>query len=114
MTDEELGRLAGEDLAAAGIPIRVPVRQVTARRLRQAYPIYRRGYEVAFAELDAWLGGVRGLLTFGREGLFAHDNTHHALYMGYRAADCVAADGRFDRERWQAFRREFEKHVVED
>jgi protoporphyrinogen oxidase len=114
MTDDQLGRLACDDLAGAGIPIRVPVQQVTARRLRQAYPIYHRGYEAPFAELDAWLGGVRGLLTFGRQGLFAHDNTHHALYMGYRAADCVGEGGRFDRERWQAFRREFEGHVVED
>jgi protoporphyrinogen oxidase len=114
MTDDQLGRLVCDGLAAAGIPIRVPVRQVTAWRLRQAYPIYRRGYEAAFAELDAWLGAVRGLLTFGRQGLFAHDNTHHALYMGYCAADCVGEDGRFDRERWQAFRQEFKGHVVED
>jgi protoporphyrinogen oxidase len=114
MTDDELGRLVCDALAAAAIPVRSPVRQVVTRRLRQAYPIYRRGFEAAFAELDAWLDGISGLLTFGRQGLFAHDNTHHALAMGYRAADCVGGDGRFDREGWRAFRREFEKHVVED
>ena len=29
--------------------------------------------------LDRWAEGLGGLLTFGRQGLFAHDNTHHAL-----------------------------------
>jgi protoporphyrinogen oxidase len=114
MTDEELGRLAGEALAAAGIPIRAPVRQVTTRRLRQAYPIYRAGHKVCLKELLDWLDGVPGLLTLGRQGLFVHDNAHHALYMGYAAASCLDAHGRFDRARWRAFRAEFETHVVED
>jgi len=61
-----------------------------------------------------WLDRVPRLLTFGRQGLFAHDNTHHALYMGYAAAACLQPDGSFDDTRWQAYRREFEKHVVED
>jgi hypothetical protein len=64
--------------------------------------------------LDQWLSQVDGLLTFGRQGLFAHDNTHHALYMAYAAVDCLDGNGRFDRERWQSFRRIFETHVVED
>jgi len=46
--------------------------------------------------------------------LFAHDNTHHALFMSYSAADCLGPDGRFDRRRWQQYRQRFEGHVVED
>jgi protoporphyrinogen oxidase len=114
MTDGELAALAQEALNAAGIPVQAPVKQVLTRRLAQAYPIYRRGFEAAFAQLDAWMSRIDGLLTFGRQGLFAHDNTHHALLMGYRAADCLRADGVFDASRWQAYRREFEAHVVED
>ena len=34
-----------------------------------------------------------GLLTFGRQGLFAPDNTHHALAMGWAAADALRPDG---------------------
>jgi protoporphyrinogen oxidase len=114
MADDQLGRLTVDALAAAGIPVCAPVRQVVTVRLRQAYPVYRRGYEAAYARLDAWLDGFEGLLTFGRQGLFAHDNTHHALYMGYCAARCLQQDGAFDRERWRAYRREFDGHVVED
>ncbi len=113
-SDVELGQLVADGLAAAGIPLRAPIQQVVTRRLPQAYPIYRRGYECHFEALDGWLGDVDGVLSFGRQGLFAHDNTHHALYMAYSAADCLAPDGRFDRARWESYRRVFETHVVED
>jgi protoporphyrinogen oxidase len=114
MGDEELGELAREALAIAELPMPSPVRQIVTRRLPYAYPIYRRGYETYFDTLDAWLGDIKGLLTFGRQGLFAHDNTHHALYMAYCAADCFDRGGDFDHDRWQTFRQEFETHVVED
>jgi protoporphyrinogen oxidase len=113
-TDEELGRLVRDALGAAGIPVRAPINEIATRRIRQAYPIYERGYEDYFDPLDHWLDRIDGLLTFGRQGLFAHDNTHHALYMAYSAVDCLDDNGRFDRERWQSFRRIFDGHVVED
>lgn len=113
-SDEELGRLVCDALGVAGIPVQAPIKEVVTRRLRHAYPIYRRGYEVYFEQLDHWLSQIDGLLTFGRQGLFAHDNTHHALYMAYCAADCLDDNGRFDSKLWQAFRRIFESHVVED
>jgi protoporphyrinogen oxidase len=112
--DNELGQLVSDALGAAGIPLQAPVRQIVTRRLRQAYPIYQKGYEVHFDQLDRWCSQLEGLLTFGRQGLFAHDNTHHALYMAYTAADCIDDKGQFDDERWRGFRRVFETHVVED
>ncbi|MGE5262798.1 MAG: protoporphyrinogen/coproporphyrinogen oxidase [Acidobacteriota bacterium] len=114
LTDEDLGRLVCQSLDRAGIPVQAPVRQVVTRRLRQAYPIYQRGYETYFDQLDDWISQVEGLITFGRQGLFAHDNTHHALFMAYSAVACLDREGCFDRARWQEFRRVFEKHVVED
>ena len=53
-------------------------------------------------------------MTFGRQGLFAHDNTHHALAMAYALDGCLGSDGSLDRKAWTACRRDFEKHVVED
>jgi len=114
MSDEQLGNLMRNALAAAGIPVEAPILQIASRRLRQAYPIYRWGYESYFDQLDQWLSQKDKLLIFGRQGLFAHDNTHHALYMAYSAADCLDAEGRFDHDRWRGFRRVFESHVVED
>jgi protoporphyrinogen oxidase len=114
LSDEELGHRLCEWLGQAGLPVRAAVRRVVTRRLRQAYPVYNVGYESHFAAMDEWLAGIRGLLTFGRQGLFAHDNTHHALYMAYRAVDCLDENGNFDWQKWREFRKIFETHVVED
>jgi protoporphyrinogen oxidase len=113
-TDGELGEIVAEALRAAGIPLRAPPAQIATRRLAQAYPIYRCGFEADFAALDDWLQRFTNLVTFGRQGLFAHDNAHHALHMAYCAVDCLNGEGSFDSARWQGFRRSFESHVVED
>lgn len=109
-----LGRRVTAALAAAGLPVECPVLEVAVRRLPQAYPIYRRGYEAHFQRLDAWIEGVEGLLSFGRQGLFAHDNTHHALFMAQAAVECLRSEGRFDHREWQRYRALFADHVVED
>ncbi len=114
MNDRELGQLFLRSLELCGIPAKAPVLRVESRKLRQAYPMYRRGYEEKFAKMDTWLDGLEGLLTFGRQGLFAHDNTHHALFMSYSAVDCFDASGKFDRAKWHEYRKVFATHVVED
>ena len=110
---EELGRLVAEDLARSGIALPAPPRALAVRKLPQAYPIYVEGYQQPFEALDRWVGSLPRVLSYGRQGLFAHDNTHHALFMAYSACECLL-DGRFDLERWEAYRRQFETHVVED
>jgi protoporphyrinogen oxidase len=114
MSDAELGELVRNSLQDAGIPIRCNLRQVVTRRLPQAYPIYQRGFEVHLAQVDDWIGQFENLVTFGRQGLFAHDNAHHALYMAYCAVDCMQSDRTFQWDRWEGFRHDFESHVVED
>jgi protoporphyrinogen oxidase len=113
-SDQELAGVVLDSLARAGQPVRVPVRRVAVRRLPQAYPVYARDYRQHFQCLDRWVNGVEGLLTFGRQGLFVHDNAHHTLAMAYALGECVGADGRFDRGRWGEHRRQFETFVVED
>jgi hypothetical protein len=114
MTDEELGREVRADLERAGLPVRVPIANVTVCRLRFAYPIYKAGFEGAFRLVDQWVGSIERFLTFGRQGLFAHDNTHHALAMAYAAVECLDDRGTFDAMRWATHRRVFETFVVED
>lgn len=113
MADDDLAQLVADDLRRAGIPLPHSPRAVHVRRLGQAYPIYAKGYERSFDTLDHWADRLPHLLTFGRQGLFAHDNTHHALFMGYRAAECLS-NGSFDAEKWRAYREIFKTHVVED
>ena len=114
MSDDELGRSMCGWLGAVGLPVTAKVNRTVTRRLGQAYPVYDRHYEESFRVMDEWIASIRGLLTFGRQGLFAHDNTHHALAMAYAAAECLAPTGEFDTEKWAEHRRVFETHVVED
>lgn len=113
LSDDELGGLLCQWLAEAGIPPTAPVIKVATQRLHQAYPVYQSDYETHLEEIDKYLEGIDGLLSFGRQGLHAHDNTHHALFMAYAAVKCLC-DSNFDTLRWQSFRRIFDTHVVED
>lgn len=112
-TDQELARRMARDAATAGIPFPAEPIAVMVRRLPQAYPIYLNGYEVPLGILDRWSTEQPNVLVYGRQGLFAHDNTHHALYMAYAAADCLEAGGH-NAARWASYREVFATHVVED
>lgn len=113
MSDEDLGKLLVEDMARADLHVPHPPTRVFTRRLPQAYPIYLKGYDRPLHALDQFVTDLPGFLTFGRQGLFAHDNLHHALFMAYSAVDCLSDRG-FDRAKWAAFREVFKSHVVED
>ncbi len=113
-SDDELKDLVRDSLERSGLPIKSTILSVATKRLAHAYPIYLQGYEEHFNKLDEWVGNLDRVLTFGRQGLFAHDNTHHALAMAYAAVDCVGDSGEFSNERWRDYRAEFTKHVVED
>jgi protoporphyrinogen oxidase len=111
--DEDLAARLAAELAAEDLPEPVPA-AVESRRLPRVYPVYRPGFTDDVAALEAWASGLDGLLTFGRQGLFTPDNTHHALAMGWAAADALRPDGTLDRPRWEAARDGFRTFVVED
>lgn len=113
-SDDELGTLVRKALETCGLPLKAGVEQVITRRLPFAYPIYETGYEKYFDIQDRWVESLDGMLSFGRQGLFAHDNTHHAMAMAYGAVDCLDHSGKFDRVKWDSYREEFAQHVVED
>jgi protoporphyrinogen oxidase len=110
---EAIGRLVSGVLQAQGLPDPAPT-EVVVRRVAHVYPVYRLGHEEHQRTLEAWADGRPELVLFGRQPLFAHDNTHHALAMGRAAAACLGAGGNFDRDHWRSLRDSFRDHVVED
>ena len=114
MTNEELENMVSRGLAKAGLPINCEVNQVESRRIPYAYPLYRDNYEEHYNVLDEWVEGLENVLSFERQGLYAHDNTHHAMFMAKAAAECLDENGDIDRRAWKAYRDIIEGHVVED
>jgi protoporphyrinogen oxidase len=112
-TPDELATLVTAGLEATGLPA-VRLDGVEVRRLSHVYPVYEIGYARRLAGLDSWADGLDRVTTFGRLGLFAHDNTHHALAEAFDAVDAVRPDGTRDPARWAEARARFAAHVVED
>jgi protoporphyrinogen oxidase len=104
--------LVHDTLARSGLPP-VNLGDLVVRRLPHVYPVYETGYAAHLAGLDAWAGALPRVTTFGRLGLFAHDNTHHAMVMGYDAVASLNGTG-WDADAWRAARGRFADHVVED
>ena len=110
---DDLADLVADSLARCGLDRPRPV-EVAVRRIGHAYPVYRVGHERILDPLIEWTDRRSRLVTFGRQGLFAHDNTHHALAMAWAAADATDPDGVLGRSSWEESRRAFASHVVED
>lgn len=111
---QDMGALVIRDLERVGLPVKPLLKTFFVRRLPQAYPVYDLGFERRFRVLDDYLSHIAGLVSLGRQGLCAHDNTHHTLEMAYRASECFQSNSIWSRERWRFYRKQFRKHVVED
>jgi protoporphyrinogen oxidase len=112
-SDGALGELVAETLARHELPA-IRKGPVETRRLPRVYPVYERGYADHLRGLDAWAERLPRVTTFGRLGLFAHDNTHHAMAMAYDAVDALTRPGGWDERAWAEARARFATHVVED
>jgi protoporphyrinogen oxidase len=112
--DEEL--VARVRAGLQGVGLLPAARQVGSRvlRLPAAWPVYTHGWRSERERVERWLEQIPGLLSLGRGGLFAHDNSHHAISEGWAAARAVRSDGAIDARRWRWARRGFEQHVIED
>jgi protoporphyrinogen oxidase len=110
-SDDSLGDLVKQAVGQSGLPP-LDLEWVQVKRLRNVYPVYQRGYRENLAVLEDWVERLGSITTFGRHGLFTPDNTHHAMVMGYEAADALGT-GKFDQEHWSAARARFSQHVAE-
>ena len=94
-TPDDLAELVRDGLRASGLP-GVRLGGVEVRRLPHVYPVYEIGYADRLRPLDEWVDGLDRVTTFGRLGLFAHDNTHHAMAEALDAVAALRPDGTRD------------------
>ncbi|MBN1700113.1 MAG: FAD-dependent oxidoreductase [Spirochaetales bacterium] len=112
--EKEITGLVLRDLAGVGLGVDHLVKESFVRRTAHAYPSYDLVFERKINTVEAYLDGLPRIVSFGRQGLFVHDNTHHTIEMGYAASACVTPTVSWDREKWSSSKGEFATHVVED
>ena len=110
-SDDQLRELVLGPLESAGLVNRSEVLEVFSRRHRSAYPLYDLHHGERFERVRSWLDPFENLWLIGRQGLSLHNNTHHSLLMGYRAADAIRGGSRAG---WSAMLAEFNQFRVAD
>ena len=96
----ELAELVEEVAARTDLPD-INVAEVQVHRSAMYYPSYTLGYDRDLQGLDSWLRGIPSVTSFGRFGLFFHDNTHHALLLAREAVNAFQPEGSFDHLAWR-------------
>lgn len=106
-SDVELAERVEEAAAMTDLPD-INVVEVKTHRSSMYYPTYTLGYDRDLQGLDSWLRGIPSVTSFGRFGLFFHDNTHHALLLAREAVNALNDDGSFDHLSWERGRERVE------
>lgn len=90
--DEDLIRLADEELIKLGLVTPGHVIDGTVIRQPRAYPVYDENYEERVALFRSWLEKERpGLHLVGRNGMHKYNNQDHAMMTALLAAENILA-----------------------
>jgi protoporphyrinogen oxidase len=113
LDDDALASWVIESLAATGLAVDPIASEVT--RVEALYPIYTLDYAQRIATVERWFDDeIAQVVPFGRQALFAHDNTHHGLAMAKAAVAAIRRDGAFDHRMWESAKTGFSAHTVAD
>lgn len=100
-TDEELVRLADEELIQLGLVTAGHVIDGTVIRQPKAYPVYDDSYEERVALIRSWVDQkAPGLHLVGRNGMHKYNNQDHAMMTALLTAENILAG----EQRWDVWR----------
>jgi protoporphyrinogen oxidase len=92
MRDEDLIRLADEELIQLGLVTPGHVIDGTVIRQPMAYPVYDENYEERVALFRSWLeSDMQGLHLVGRNGMHKYNNQDHAMMTAMLVAENILA-----------------------
>ena len=95
--DDAIERLAQSELLKCGLVGRShQLGRSFVVRLRDCYPVYRRGYRVHLQTVRSYLESISGLQVIGRAGAFKYNNQDHSILMGLLAAENLLLGNRRD------------------
>jgi protoporphyrinogen oxidase len=114
MTTEALEMRIRKELSLAGFVLPTETKAVFRFLVPDAYPVYHLGYEQTKNGYLNMVSNIKGLISFGRCGLFVHDNIHHTMAMASDAASCIEPGGQWNSSKWEECLKSFQSFVVED
>lgn len=89
-SEEELSKIAEDDLVRVGLLEPGISRTIDIERLKYAYPVYDLTYRENLDTLKQAAKEVKNLHTTGRQGLYRYNNMDHSIAMGRRIAKTIA------------------------
>jgi protoporphyrinogen oxidase len=110
--DEELARLAIEELVRIEIIEANDAVDFTVARMPKTYPAYFGAYS-RFEEVRRYLDGFGNLFLIGRNGMHKYNNQDHSMLTAMTAVDNIIS-GRIDKENIWAVNTEAEYHEAKD
>lgn len=108
MNDEELVKLATEELRALGLLNGIETLDGTVVRQEKAYPGYFGAY-AKFDQVRAFLDTIENLYPVGRNGMHRYNNQDHSMLAAMTAVDLIAS-GDSDKEKLWSVNTEEEYH----
>jgi protoporphyrinogen oxidase len=86
MSDEDLRKLASEELETLGLGKKEHVVDAAIIRQPKAYPVYDGEYREALDVLEEWILSLENFQTVGRNGLHRYNNQDHSMLSAMLAA----------------------------
>jgi protoporphyrinogen oxidase len=87
MSDDDLVKLAAEELEKLGLAPRDKVERGYVVRVPKAYPMYDKDYGERVDTIRGWLEGMENLQQVGRNGLHRYNNSDHSMLTAMRAVE---------------------------
>ena len=89
LDDDALRDIAESELRTIGLARGANVLHARVFRLRHSHPIFALGFQDRMNRIGAWVRGIPGLETVGRQGAFTFDGMADSMHMGLAAADRI-------------------------
>ncbi len=96
MDDQDLIKMAGEELEKIGLAPAASVVDGAIIRQPKAYPVYDSEYADALDVIKKWLVQLENFQTVGRNGLHRYNNQDHSMLSAMFAARNIASDAGLD------------------
>ena len=88
-SDAVLTEACLKEFLALGLLAKEDIYDTLFLRAKDAYPAYKKDFEVHLNKITAYLDGIGNFISTGRQGMFNYNNTDHCMDLGFKAADCI-------------------------